>query len=101
MLDILYLILAVIGALVLLAVIIGLILLLRLRISRRRLPKKIILEANLEGGLIEYIPNDRAAKTLLSDRISVRDMVEALERAGRDARVAGLVARTGAARIGI
>ena len=101
MLNIIYLLLAGIGALVVLALLIALPFLLRLRISRRRLPKKIILEANLETDLVEYIPNDRAAKALFSDRTSLRDLVEALERAGKDDRVAGLIARTGAAKVGM
>lgn len=62
---------------------------------------KTILEANLETGLVEYLPDDAVAKAMLGDRPVVRDIVEALERAGSDSRVVGLIARLGAAPIGM
>ncbi len=69
--------------------------------SRGRVPSKTILEVNLETGLIEDIPDDAAAKVLLSGRPTVRDVVDAFERAANDERVVGMVARFGGATMGL
>jgi protease-4 len=45
--------------------------------------------------VVEYVPDDPAAKLMLSDSTTVRDIVEALERAAGDDRVVGLFARIG------
>jgi protease IV len=93
--------LAVIGALAILAVIIGLGILVVSLLMRPSVPGKTILEANLETGLTEYVPDDPVAQALGSRTPVVRDLVEALEKAGDDSRVTGLVARVGAAPIGL
>ena len=93
--------LAVIGGLVVLAAVTGLGVWIAVRVSKGAVPGKTVLEANLETELIEDVPDDPAAKVLLRDRLVVRDLVEALERAGNDDRVAGLIARVGAARMGM
>jgi protease-4 len=64
-------------------------------------PAKTILELDLERGLIEYVPQDPVAEVLLGDRATVRDVVEILEKAGRDERVVAVVARVGAAPLGL
>ena len=60
-----------------------------------------ILELNLETGLIEAIPIDPIATIMLSDTTTVKDIVDGLERAGNDARVAGVVARLGGTTTGM
>lgn len=71
------------------------------RITRAGVPTKTILEANLETALPEYIPEDPIAKALFGEQPTLRDMVDALERAGDDRRVVGLIARLGAAPLGM
>src|SRR5262249_39481237 len=88
--------LTVIGGLVVLAAVVGLAAAIVVRVSRGAVPGKTVLEANLETQLIEEVPDDPAARVLFRDRLVVRDLVEALERAGNDSRVAGLITRVGA-----
>lgn len=88
--------LTVIGGLVVLAAVAGLAAAIVVRVSRGAVPGKTVLEANLETQLIEEVPDDPAARVLFRDRLVVRDLVEALERAGNDSRVAGLITRVGA-----
>ncbi|HEX9859680.1 MAG TPA: S49 family peptidase, partial [Nitrospirota bacterium] len=64
-----------------------------------RVPGRVVLEADFEKGMIEYLPADPYAGLILSDRLLVRDVVETLERASEDDRVKGLVARMGNARM--
>ncbi|MGH9579582.1 MAG: hypothetical protein ACRD2R_01205 [Terriglobales bacterium] len=66
-----------------------------------RVPAKVVLEVNLETGLVEYVPNDPIARVMLRNKPAVRDIVEALTRARDDSRVVGLVAHLGAAPMGI
>jgi protease-4 len=63
--------------------------------------KKTVLELNLENGMTEYVPDDPVAEAMLRDKVRVRDVVEALERAGNDDRVAGMVARFGGSTLGM
>jgi protease-4 len=60
-----------------------------------RVPKRVILEADFEQGMIESIPDDGIARVLMKKKLRVRDVVEALQTASRDDRVKGLVARVG------
>ena len=64
-------------------------------------PGKTVLEVNLETGLMEDVPDDPVAKALMGNTPVVRDLVEGLERASNDHRVAGVVARLGAAPMGM
>ncbi len=66
-----------------------------------RVPGTTILEVNLERPLIEDVPDDTLARTMLGGAPVVRDLVEALERAAYDRRVVGLVARLGGAPLGM
>jgi protease-4 len=59
-----------------------------------------VLELNLERGLAEARPDNPLA-FMRRSQPTLRDVVEALERAGDDDRVKGVVARVGAARLGI
>jgi protease-4 len=93
--------LAVIGALSILAVIgvIGIVVLSRL--SSPTVPGKTIIELNLDRNLVEDVPDDALAKAMTSDLTIVRDIVDGLERAGNDDRVAGVIAQLGNARMGM
>ena len=93
--------LAVIGGLVVLAAAVGLGVWIGFRVSKGTVPSKTVLEVNLEAGLIEDVPDDPVAKVMLRNKAVVRDVVEALERAGNDERVVGLVARVGAVPMGM
>lgn len=81
-------ILMVLGAVVILAV-------------RAGVPSRAVLEANFETALMEYVPEDPMAKALFGERPALRDVVDALERAGSDERVVGFLARVGAAPLGM
>lgn len=65
-----------------------------------RVPSKTILEANFETRLVEDVPDEPIARAMLAAP-SVRDIVDALDRASTDDRVAGLVARLGASPMGM
>ena len=60
-----------------------------------RVPKRVILEADFEKGMVEYVPDDGLARFLMTKKLLVREVVEALQKASRDDRVKGLVARVG------
>jgi len=64
-----------------------------------RVPKRVILEADFEQGMIESIPDDGLAHVLMTKKLRVRDVVEALQKASQDDRVKGLVARVGQASV--
>jgi protease IV len=66
-----------------------------------RLPARIILELDLEQGIVEHIPDDPVAAMLARRQLVLRDIVEALQRAARDERVVALVARIGGEEIGL
>ena len=71
------------------------------RVVRGRVPNRTILEVNLEKGLIEDVPDDPMAKAMLSDRMIVRDVVDAIDRGADDSRVVGMVANVGAGGMGV
>ncbi len=93
--------LAVIGALTLLAALAGAGFALLAQLVKPRVPRQVILEANLENGLVEHVPGTTLDALLGEEPLTVRDVVEALERAADDDRVVGFVARVGAAPIGL
>jgi protease-4 len=93
--------LAAIGGLALLFLLLLVVFAATLRSPSGRVPSKTVLEVNLETGLAEDVPDDPFAKALLSGTPIVRDIVDALERASYDNRVAGIVARLGAAPMGV
>ncbi len=91
-------ILAILGAIYLLTIVLTVVL-----ISGRKgkVPTSTILEANFEQPLVEDIPETPAAKFSLTDRLTVRDVVDAIDRASVDDRVKGMVARVGAVQMGM
>ena len=58
-------------------------------------PRHVILEIDFEGGVIEAIPDDPVAQYMMENRLTVRDVVEALDQAAEDRRVEALYARIG------
>lgn len=64
-------------------------------VTRDRVPAVTILEVNLETGFVEDVPNDPLAAVMFKGAPRVRAFVEALERAGHDDRVVGLIASIG------
>jgi protease-4 len=90
--------LAVLGALWLIGLVITLFAVMG---SKGKVPSKTILEADFEQPLSEYVPETPGAKLMLAERHTVRDTVDAIDRASTDDRVVGMVARIGAAPMGI
>jgi len=62
-----------------------------------KVPGNTILEADFEKSLPENAPDTPTARFMSSDRQTIRDVVDALDRGASDDRVVGLVARVGAA----
>ena len=93
--------LAVIGGLVVLAAVVSFVIWIVEWAFTGGVPSRVVLEANLEKELIEDVVDDPAAKVLLRHKLVVRDLVESLERAGKDDRVVGMVARIGAVPMGM
>ncbi len=93
--------LVVIGALTLVGVTIVVIGLIVVHPARKAIPAQVILEVDFEKPLVEYVPQDPVALALLREVTTVRDVVEALVRASEDERVVGLVAKIGAAPMGL
>jgi protease-4 len=95
-------VLSIIGALTLLAtVLIVVISAVAIPLAHKTISERVILEADFEKPLIEYVPPDPLAQALMRKETTVRDVIEALERASEDERVSGLVARVGAAPMGL
>jgi protease-4 len=90
-------ILVLIGLMVVVAFGIGVLVAVGQQVALRSVPEKTILHANLETSLAEHIPDDPIAQILTEGTPTVLGIVETLEVASRDDRIAGLVARVGAA----
>jgi protease-4 len=69
--------------------------------SKGRVPAKTILEANFEQSFPEYAPDTPAAKLMLTERFTLRDVVDSIDRGANDGRVVGMVAKIGAAPMGM
>jgi protease-4 len=93
--------LAVIGALTLIVVITVAIGLAAFLPARKAVPDRVILEVDFEKPLVEYVPPDPLALALMREVTTVRDVIEALQRASQDKRVVGLVAKIGSAPMGL
>jgi protease-4 len=66
-----------------------------LQIARPEVPANAVLTLDLAPGVIELRPDNPLARASLRDAVALRDTVDALEAAGRDPRVKGLIARVG------
>ena len=86
--------LAILGALWLVGVAIVLFAVIR---TKGTVPSKTILEANFDKSFVETVPDTPTARLMATDRQTLRDVVDALDRGASDDRVAGMIARVGAA----
>src|SRR6267378_1597983 len=90
--------LAILGALWLVAMVIMIVAVIG---TKGKVPEKTILEANFEQALPEDVPDSPTAKLINSERATVRDVVDAIDRGAGDDRVVGMVAKIGAAPLGM
>ncbi|HLX85979.1 MAG TPA: signal peptide peptidase SppA [Terriglobales bacterium] len=66
-----------------------------------RVPSRTILEANFEQSFIEDAPATPTAQLTMTDRVTLRDVIDAIDRGATDDRVVGMIARIGAAPMGM
>jgi protease IV len=88
-------ILAVIGALAVLMVLLLMFIGVVASGAKGHIPSKVVLEIDLEKGLPEAVPQDPVAELMNKKELSLRDVIDTLDAAGNDDRVAGVVARIG------
>ena len=69
--------------------------------SKGSVPGRILLEADFEHSIEEYMPDEPITKAFGGEEPTTRDVVDALDRAAKDDRVCGLVAKVGAAPMGL
>ncbi len=65
------------------------------------MPSRLILEVNFEEGIIESVPDDALAELMMQDVLTLRDVVDAIDRGAADRRVKALFARIGAGGMGL
>jgi protease-4 len=94
-------ILAMLGLLTILAVVAVAGLVFLSAVGKPGVPRAAILELDLTQGVLEIVPDDPVARILLDERLELRDVVDALDRASTDRRIKGLVARVGGVGMGI
>lgn len=70
-------------------------------LAKSWVPRRIILELDLAGGVVEHTPDSPLANAVVGDAYTVRDVVDVLARARADKRVVGLVARVGYKKYGV
>ena len=90
--------LAILGALWIIGIVIILVAVIG---AKGKVPSKTILEANFEQSFPEDIPDTPAARLMSTEKQSLRDVVDALDRGANDDRVVGMIAKIGAARMGM
>ncbi|MFW5774991.1 MAG: hypothetical protein ACOCW2_01760, partial [Chitinivibrionales bacterium] len=64
---------------------------------RARVPSTTIVELDLRHGVTEVRPTGAAARFMGTKQPTIREIVDAFERAGTDDRVKGVIARIGSA----
>ena len=94
-------VLAVIGGLAIVTVLLGGAMIIGARFGKGIIAADTVLEADFEKAFLEDSPDDPLVELISGKGVVVRDVVEALEKAAGDARVKGLVARVGAAPMGM
>ncbi len=92
---------AVIGVLTVLFIIAAAVAINRLQPGKPSLPDNIILSADLTRGLAEGPGEENWRRLILGGKPSLRDFLDALEAAGADPRVKGVLARVGDDEIGL
>ena len=81
-----------IGAVIVLVAVIGV---------KGKVPSKTILEANFEQTFMEDVPDTPSAKLMLTEKQTLRGVVDAIDRGASDNRVVGMIAKIGAAPMGM
>jgi protease-4 len=69
--------------------------------SKGRVPSKTILEANFEQPFLEEVPDSPTARLMSTEKQTLRDVVDAIDRGANDDRVVGMIAKIGAASAGM
>jgi len=64
-------------------------------------PARTVIELDIEGPFVEYVPDEPLANLLQSRRTRLREVLDGLERAKGDDRVVGLVAHVGQGALGL
>ena len=90
--------LAILGALWLIGMVIVLVAVIG---TKGKVPSKTILEANFEQTFMEDVPQSPSAQLLLNEKQTLRDVVDAIDRGASDDRVVGMIAKIGAAPMGM
>ncbi len=90
--------LAILGALWLIGMLIVLVAVIGVK---GKVPSKTILEANFEQAFLEDVPDTPSAQLLMTEKQTLRDVVDAIDRGASDDRVVGMIAKIGAARMGM
>ncbi len=90
--------LAILGALALIGMVLAMVVAIG---TAGKVPSKTILEANFEQAFLEDAPETPSAQLLLNEKETLRDVVDAIDRGSTDDRVVGMIARIGAAPMGM
>src|SRR4029077_13575673 len=69
--------------------------------AKGKVPSKTILEANFEQTFLEDAPDTPTARLMLTEKQTLRDVVDAIDRGASDDRVVGMIAKIGAAPMGM
>ncbi len=69
--------------------------------TKGKVPSKTILEANFEQAFLEDAPDTPTAKLMLTEKQTLRDVVDAIDRGASDDHVVGMIAKVGAAPMGM
>jgi protease IV len=69
--------------------------------TKGSLPSKVLLEADFERPIEEYMPDQPITKAFGGDDPTTRDVIDALDRASADPKVAGFIAKLGAVPMGM
>jgi protease-4 len=90
--------LAILGALVIAGIVVAVVVVVG---AKGKVPSKTILEANFEQALLENVPETPAARLMLNEKPTLRDVVDAIDRGAGDDRVVGMIAKIGAVPMGM
>jgi protease-4 len=90
--------LAILGALALIGMVLAMVVAIG---TAGKVPSKTILEANFEQAFLEDAPETPSAQLLLNEKETLRDVVDAIDRGSTDDRVVGMIAKIGAAPMGM
>ena len=62
---------------------------------RRRVPRGSVIEIDMDGGVVETRGSDPITRAMTRGAVTLRDVVDALDRGADDSRISGLVVRLG------